>query len=184
MKVRKMGIKGMIGSRAKFMALLLVGLYIVSVTLIHQPVQANGGHEEGQFTGGGFIKCGDQKITFGLELHCREDQTPNTLEINFGGSQFHLENIEALDCFNNGDDPSPPQATADWLNVTGSGRFRSGDIDTPAFIAATFHDSGEPGRKDIATFLIYRDGVAFLNCSGDLLGGNIQAHRLTGNGSN
>jgi hypothetical protein len=166
--------------KATVLALLLTGFCILVGSPGYWPVQADGGHEEGRFTGGGFIVCGDQKITFGFELYCREDQGPNNLEINFGGSQFHLENIETLDCFNNGDNPAPPAATADTINVTGSGRFRSDGVETPAFIAATFHDSGEPGREDTASFLIYYNGVSFLNCSGNLLGGNVQAHRLTG----
>ncbi len=132
----------------------------------------------GRFTGGGSIFVQGARVTHGFELHCDPSQKPNNLEINIGGSQFHLSDLTTASCtFDpNVGSPAPPAAPFNTLTATGQGQFtgQSG----PVSIAFVITDAGEPGRNDTFGFTI-RDAngnVLFFAPSTNLTFGNQQAH--------
>jgi hypothetical protein len=146
-------------------------------------------HPPGRMTGGGSLLCpAVGRVTHGFELHCGTGSNPegsnppgpNNLEINFsGGDNFHLTSLEVANC---SDDPSigpaPPQAGFDTMTGSGSGTFNG----SPASIAFTLTDAGEPGAGiDVAAFTITTATATVLECRNYLEGGNHQAHRPTGN---
>ena len=132
---------------------------------------------KGWMTGGGSIQGPDGTlVTHGFELYGDPAHSPNNLEVNWGtGNQFHLESLESAMCYDDlAIDPESPAAGFDTYRGTGIGRLNgvSGYI-----IEWTFTDEGEPGTKDHATILIKDPGGSVvLSASGNLLGGNHQAH--------
>jgi hypothetical protein len=127
-------------------------------------------------TGGGsiFTSTGE-RVTHGLELHCSVPSSPNTLEINWGGNQFHLDTLLAVSCYT---DPmiSAGHPATNFNTYVG---FGTGTYDgvAGATVLWTFTDAGEPGTNDMATYTI-RDsgGNIFLTATGTLDNGNQQAH--------
>jgi hypothetical protein len=131
----------------------------------------------GRFTGGGRnLGVGGLSVTTGLELDC--DLTPpNNLEINWGGGdRFHMEAFQTVTCLLIGN-PKPPTAPINEMIGTGTGRYDGADGYTVSF---TLIDNGEPGRKDMLSFLIYETAnpanVVLDLPLQSLTKGNLQAH--------
>lgn len=141
--------------------------------IIHVPCSV-----PGRMTGGGNVFTEDNvKVTHGFELKCDASKTPNSLEVNWGkGNKFHLESLASASCT---DDPAiipnPPAAGFDTYQGTGTGRYNGVAGATAEW---TFTDAGEPGKNDFATILIKdSSGNIVLSVSGNLNGGNQQAHK-------
>jgi hypothetical protein len=128
--------------------------------------------EEGRMTGGGSVfTAAGQRVTHGFELHCDATDAPNNLQVNFGGSRFHLETLTSAFCSDAaGIDPGQPPAPFDTYEGTGAGRCNG----QPASITWKFTDAGEPGDSDTAEISI--SGACTLTVSGALDRGNHQAH--------
>ena len=109
-------------------------------------------------------------VTQALVLHCRAATFPNQLQVNWANNTFHLQQLTTATCSNDGMGPQPPPAGFDVHQGTGSGLCNG--------LAATaswkFADHGEPGTNDTAE--IHITGGCSLNVSGNLQGGNFQAH--------
>jgi hypothetical protein len=129
----------------------------------------------GRMTGGGSIFTADgTRVTHGFELHCDPSNTPNNLEINWGGgNNFHLDTLLTATCTDDPTiEPQPPSAPFDTFVGTGVGTCNG----QPALISFTLTDAGEPGTKDFASYTI--SGGCSLTASGFLeRGGNQQAHK-------
>lgn len=141
--------------------------------IIHVPCSV-----PGRMTGGGNVFTEDNvRVTHGFELKCDASKTPNSLEVNWGkGNKFHLETLTTASCT---DDPAiipnPPAAGFDTYRGTGTGRYNGVAGATAEW---TFTDAGEPGKNDFATILIKdSSGNVVLSVSGNLNGGNQQAHK-------
>src|SRR4029078_7222279 len=97
-------------------------------------------HEGGRMTGGGsiFLAAGNiggpvsTRVTHGFELHCAQnsktggpiDDVNNRLEINWNQSQFHLDHLTSVECFDTAIVQAPPKsAPIDTLQGVGIGRF-------------------------------------------------------------
>jgi hypothetical protein len=193
-------------SKATLVSLLLIGFYVVLFGFANPPAEASASQESdqpmGRMTGGGILVCvppggpggaiatnssSDDNsflVTHGFELYCDPTDRPNNLQIHFRGKDvegmFHLEQVFTSSCSEEETiRPGRPRAEIDTLMLTGTGRLngRSG-----ATVAVTFTDNGEPGKNDVAKFLIADlDGTIVLNCSGKLKGGNHQAHDIQKN---
>jgi hypothetical protein len=106
-------------------------------------------------------------------------QNPNNnLEINWGGNQFHTENIESIVCsYNPAISPKPPSAPINTMVGTGTGRYDGVQGYTVMF---TLVDGGEPGRNDEIALKIYETANSsnvVLNLPLQFLTkGNLQAH--------
>jgi hypothetical protein len=132
-------------------------------------------------TGGGsiFDTTGSEvaytgRTTHGFEIHC-DTRNPNNLEINWGGNRFHMQDLQAANCFDDPTiSPNPPDASFDTFVGVGVGKYNG----TPGFcISFTFTDAGEPGTADTATIAITNcAGATVLSTSGPLVRGNHQAH--------
>jgi len=128
-------------------------------------------------TGGGSVIYGDIRVTHGFVLRCDPSQNSNNLEVNWdSGNRFHLESLTAVSCSDNPSIlPNPPKAGFDTLQGSGTGRYNGVSGATAVW---TFTDAGEPGDNDTATILIKdADGNTVLSVSGNLSGGNHQAHK-------
>jgi len=133
---------------------------------------------QGRMTGGGSVfTAAGVRVTHGFEIHCDVSQSPNNIEVNWGGGQnFHLTSLTSAQCV---DDPSiianPPNAGFDTFIGAGTGTFNGV---AGAHIQFTFTDAGEPGTKDSATIKITdAGGNVVLQVSGLLDKGNQQAHK-------
>jgi hypothetical protein len=93
------------------------------------------------------------RITHGFEIHCDPNNTPNRIEVNWGGGQnFHLDNLDQIICYDDpAISPTPPNAMCDTFIGEGHGKFNGVDGATIWF---TFTDAGEPGSSDTAAYLI------------------------------
>ena len=121
----------------------------------------------GRFTGGGSIfTTAGVRVTHGFELHCDPTAEPNSLEINWPDSRFHLSSLTTAECSVSGG-----VAT---IVGTGVGTFNG---TTSATIAFTFTDAGEPGTSDLASYLITAGSTVVLNSSNTLTFGNQQYHK-------
>jgi len=132
--------------------------------------------ETGRFTGGGRnIEIGNLSITAGLELDC-DRMHQDTLEINWGGNHFHLLTLKRVSCFLVGN-PAPPVAPINEMFGLGTGQYNGADGFTVSY---ELIDNGEPGRPDMAAFLIYETANpsnVVLSLPLQLLTkGNLQAH--------
>jgi hypothetical protein len=138
------------------------------------------GCADGRMTGGGRL-AGDMKVTHGFELHCRVDDKPNNLEINWGnGNHFHLDSLTNIKCI---DDPTiqpqQPKASFDKYEADGYGSYNG----VPGYqIHFEFTDAGEPGSSDTAFILIHNGdpSAPVLNVNAHLDQGNHQAHKAKG----
>ncbi|MDQ3629862.1 MAG: hypothetical protein M3417_01025 [Actinomycetota bacterium] len=106
---------------------------------------------QGRMTGGGSLFAAGERTTHGFTLHCDPTDGPNNLQVNWAGSRFHLTELTAALCSNNGTDPRPPRAAFDTYQGAGVGRLNGVD---GATIEWTFTDSGEPGTADTGRILI------------------------------
>ena len=113
------------------------------------------------------------RVTHGFELRC--DNRPNTLQINWDGNHFHLEQLTSALCTDSPlITPNPPDADFDTFTGAGNGRYNGVSGATAEWV---FTDAGEGGSGDTATITIWdADGDEVLNVSGFLTFGNHQAH--------
>jgi uncharacterized repeat protein (TIGR01451 family) len=88
-------------------------------------------------------------VTHGFELHCNRTFSPNMLEVNWLGNQFHLERVDNVLCQDNYGPtkapPEPPGPSTDTYIAQGTGRYNGECGATVDFILT---DQGEPGTKD------------------------------------
>lgn len=127
-------------------------------------------------TGGGSVFTDEgNRVTHGFQLRCDVENTPQRLQVNFGGNRFHLLELTSAECSENGLTEQPPEAGFDTYEGEGTGRFNG---EEGATIEFTFTDDGEPGDGDTASIVI-RDasGDVVLTVSDNLNRGNHQAHR-------
>lgn len=137
----------------------------ITVTFTNRAVVSTG-----RFTGGGSIfTSAGVRVTHGFELHCSTTSTPNNLEVNFAANRFHLDALTSVSCSVN------PVTGVATITGTGTGSYNG----VPgATITFTFTDAGEPGRSDVASYVITdASGNVVLNASGTLTFGNQQFHR-------
>lgn len=132
--------------------------------------------KEGRMTGGGSVVKPVGRVTHGFELRCDATQSPNRLQVNWGGNRFHLETLNHAFCFDSpAIVPNPPAAGFDTYVGKGLGRYNG----VSGYIARwVFRDAGEPGKKDTLKLVII-DPVTFLpvlTVGGTLNVGNHQAH--------
>src|ERR1035441_4200972 len=64
-------------------------------------VGGGGGSLPGRMTGGGSIISNGLRVTHGFNLNCDATQSPERLEVNWGGNSFHLEQLNTAFCSNN-----------------------------------------------------------------------------------
>ncbi len=134
---------------------------------------------DGRMTGGGSVFNGSLRATHGFELNCNASRTPNNLEINWDkGSKFHLERLTTASCRDDPNiKPNSPSAGFDTYEGRGTGSYNGNPGATAQWI---FTDAGEPGNKDSAAIQIWDSkGKLVLSISGNLKGGNHQAHKGT-----
>jgi hypothetical protein len=112
------------------------------------------------------------RVTHGFELRC--DNRPNTLEINWDGNRFHLEQLLSGVCTDSPlITPNPPDAQFDTYTGSGNGRYNG---ESGAYAEWVFTDAGEGGSGDTATITIWFNGAIVMEVSGYLTFGNHQAH--------
>jgi hypothetical protein len=142
---------------------------------------------KGRMTGGGKamgVSGGTAvKVTHGFQLRCKRTADPQRLQVNWsGGNKFHLEDLTFTRCtLNPALEQENPEAPFNTYEGKGFGRDGS-------YAEWTFTDDGEPGRTDGFQITIWASGEdaergadPILEVDDDLsLGGNHQAHRVTG----
>src|SRR5438094_154052 len=111
-----------------------------------------------------------QRATQGLLLHCNAASQPNNLQVNWANNSFHLQQLVSATCSNDGMSPQPPPAGFDVIQGSGTGKCNK----LAATVTFKFADHGEPGTND--TVEIHITGGCTLDVSGNLQGGDIQAH--------
>jgi len=125
-------------------------------TTTGQMVTFNGGTQRG--------------VTQGLLLHCNAASQSNNLQVNWANNSFHLQQLVSATCSNDGMSPQPPPAGFDVIQGSGTGKCNK----LAATVTFKFADHGEPGTND--TVEIHITGGCTLDVSGNLKGGDIQAH--------
>jgi uncharacterized repeat protein (TIGR01451 family) len=127
-----------------------------------------------RITGGGSVfTTAGVRVTHGLELHCDKTDTPNNLEINWGGgNNFHLQTLTSVTCLDTALKQQPPKsAPFDTYIAEGTGICNK----LPATIKFTFTDAGEPGTLDTAKYEI-TGGCTLSVPATKLTFGNHQTH--------
>ena len=109
-------------------------------------------------------------VTQGLLLHCNAASQSNNLQVNWANNSFHLQQLVSATCSNDGMSPQPPPAGFDVIQGSGTGRCNK----LAATVTFKFADHGEPGTND--TVDTHITGGCSLDVSGNLRGGDIQAH--------
>ena len=165
-----------------------VGVLAALACLAVPAAAAAGGKDHskanGRMTGGGKAMdiTGTKKVTHGFQLRCRTANVPQRLQVNWsGGGKFHLDELTFSSCLETSLDQENPSAPFDTYIGRGTGRDGS-------YAEWTFTDDGEPGRTDGFKITIWESEDAaedgedpILEVDDDLsLGGNHQAHRVTG----
>jgi hypothetical protein len=165
-------------TRASRFNLLII--LLVTVALVCQA------HVSGRMTGGGSIFQGSLRITHGFEIHCGPNEEPpgtgfaepNTLEINWAGNHFHMDDLIFGVCTTDpGQSPNPPAAGFTTFDGAGFGSYNN----VPgARVSFRFTDYGEPGTNDLIVRLtiVAEDGTVVLDVTAPtpLTFGNHQAH--------
>lgn len=145
-------------------------------------------HVNGRMTGGGSIFQGSLRITHGFELHCGPNEVPpgtgfgvpNTLEVNWAGNHFHMDELIFGVCTTDpGQSPNPPDAGFTTFDGAGFGSYNG----VPgARVSFRFTDYGEPGTSDLIVRLtiVAEDGTVVLDVTTPtpLTFGNHQAHAI------
>ena len=133
--------------------------------------------DEAFMTGGGSVTIGKgkdaQRYTHGFNIQW--DGSKGNFEYNDHSQKgkFHLESITSVRCTDDSTiDPDPPSANFDTLEMTGTGRWNK----IGATIEVTLSDAGQPGRDDTIDLTIKVGGNVVSSVSGNLTGGNHQAH--------
>ena len=163
----------------KVLVLALV-LLLATSTLLITAAPASACYGTCRWTGGGTIgDTRDPRATHGFELHCSVEQLPNNLEVNWGGSRFHMTELTFVECFDDpAINPKPPVAGCDTIHGIGVGRYNGEDGYQVEFV---FTDAGEPGTRDWGwVHITDAGGATVMEYSGFLVKGNHQAHNLTG----
>lgn len=131
----------------------------------------------GRMNGGGsFFTPDGIRVTHGFTMNCYTGRGGESLQVNWQGNSFHLEQLTAAACFDNPNiGEANPVAGFDTFQGRGMGRFNG----MPGYRADwRFTDAGEPGRNDTAHLIITApDATVILNASGNLRNGNHQALR-------
>ncbi|MBA3615201.1 MAG: thrombospondin type 3 repeat-containing protein [Actinomycetota bacterium] len=129
----------------------------------------------GRMTGDGSVTTsGGEKITHGLNLACDATRTGDTLQVNWSGNAFELEEITKALCGDNPNIANSRKAIFDTHTGEGKGTLNG---QTGATIRWTFVDAGEPGSKDTALIIVKDSaGQTVLDVSETLDEGNHQAH--------
>ena len=128
----------------------------------------------GRMSGGGSVTTSDaEKVTHGFELNCDATKTPNTLQVNWSGNSFHLDDLEKALCGNNPSITNSKDAAFDTYTGEGTGKLNGEGGATASW---TFTDAGEPGSKDSVRITITDSSGTVLEASGTLTKGNHQAH--------
>jgi hypothetical protein len=131
----------------------------------------------GRFTGGGFqIDAAGLKVTRGFTLHC-DALLSNNFEVNWPeGNNFHIDKNQSAVC-SLVDDPAPPDAPVNRIEVTGTGKLNGVD---GATVRLVLIDNGERNDAPPDQAYIEINGVAITPGSfavpAPIDGGNIQAH--------
>lgn len=129
----------------------------------------------GFMTGGG--QTANSAASHGFELGCSATSNHKTLEVNWGGNQFHLTSITSSTCYMDTafGSPNPPAAGFNTLVMTGTGTY---DGQSGATVQAIFTDAGEPGTNDQAMIVMTYNGTVVLNVPfATIATGNQQAHK-------
>jgi hypothetical protein len=134
--------------------------------------------DKGFMTGGGNIVKGKgknaQRYTWGFEIRCDGSQGNFQYNDHAQKGKFHLESITSVTCSDDpAIDPNPPKASFDTLTMIGTGRWNGV---SGATIEVTLTDAGQPGRNDTIDLEISVAGSPVSSISGNLDGGNHQAH--------
>jgi hypothetical protein len=139
-------------------------------------IGGGGGSLPGFMTGGGSVISNGLRVTHGFHLNCDANQGPQSLEINWQGNRFHLEQLNNAFCSNDRSiDAGKP--AADFNTYTGSAVGRLNGV-SGATIEFKLTDAGEPGTSDFASYTIQdADGNLALSASGNLDKGDQQAHK-------
>ena len=154
----------------------LAGFLIIGVSLpLKSTVAAPPAPERGWMTGGGSVFQESSRVTHGFTLQCDATDGPNSLQINWNGNRFHLEDLSSAVCSDDPSiDPRPPVANFDTYEGAGTGRYNGV---SGAIAQWTFTDAGEPGRNDVANIVITNaSGNIVLWVANTLRNGNHQAH--------
>ncbi len=174
------------GLFSKTVSLVVIAL-ILNSTILYMPVVTAASDPEiffsesqpdinGNMTGGGSIFNGSIRVTHGFELNCNASRMPNNLQVNWNmGRRFHLESLTSASCTDDpAINPNPPSAGFDTYEGRGTGSYNGVPGAQAHWI---FTDAGEPGSRDSATIQIWDvNGNLILSVSGNLRGGNHQAH--------
>jgi hypothetical protein len=129
---------------------------------------------KGWMTGGGRINTAAGKMTHGSRLECTATAGPNTLQVNWSGSSFHLKDVLTARCDNGADGKNlsgNPTAGFDTLTGSGTGLCNG----NPVAAQYVLTDNGEPGTADTFAFTI-TSGSCAVQAAGALERGNHQAH--------
>lgn len=131
----------------------------------------------GRMTGGG--KMADDfggSVTHGFELHCTIKDTPNNLEVNWGGNSFHLDTLTKGICYDD-DSISEGKPVAGMDTYSGSGTGTLNGV-PGASVEFTFTDAGEPGAGNDTASIVIKDAsdTTVLSVNDKLIKGNHQAH--------
>jgi hypothetical protein len=126
----------------------------------------------GYFTGGGRVLTGSltdpttgeelRKVTHGFQLHCNSESGPNNLQVNWLGNKFHLEQLVAAVCVDDGSTNEPPpnpnpgknKPTLDVYRGEGYGRYNG---ECGAYAEWVMDDNSEPGKEDHIVSLVIWD---------------------------
>jgi hypothetical protein len=115
-----------------------------------------------------------QRYSHGFELLCDGSQGTFQYNDHTQNGNFHLEVITGIKCYDTpGITPPPPSAGFDTLVLSGTGRWNGV---SGATVEATLTDAGEPGSNDTLKVVIKVGAVVVSSVSGNLSGGNHQAH--------
>src|SRR5205823_2952421 len=127
---------------------------------------------DGRMTGGGSVlSLAGARVTHGFALHCDPHDGPNSLEINWAGNRFHLDELDAAAC------TVDPKVSVEPGFNTFTGHGAGACNGTVVSASWTFTDAGEPGTSDVATIhVVAAGGCPGLDVSGPLDHGNQQAH--------
>jgi hypothetical protein len=135
-------------------------------------------------SGGNAVNPDGTRVTHAFELQCNVTKSPNDLEVNWDGNQFHLETITSALCtsapIGSTCAAAPPNAPFHTYFGIGVGRLNG----VPgATVSWKFMDCGEPGTQDVVEIFV-RDtnGILVLELrETNLTFGNHQAHAVNGN---
>lgn len=135
---------------------------------------------DGRMTVGGTHAGATGTVTTSGTLRC--NGSPNRLTVSWSTGSLTLDHVDSITCINDAELQEQPQAFFDTLMGVGSGTLAGGGR---ANVEFTFVDGGEPGTRDAADLVIKTPaGHVLLDSAGTLTGGNFQAHRSQGQGTN